>query len=491
MRELGGEFGNDRANVVAANASTTNGSLKAATSFAGERALPRTFNTELKMASITNQRQSGRCWMFAGLNMLSYELMHAWNLDNFEFSETYLYYWVTLEKANMYLEYVIETIDEPSDSRVFQTINEEPGADGGWWQLFADLVAKYGLMPKDAFPECANSMDSGAFKQYLGRKLHIFAAELRKARAAGADVDVLRGMKDDDMTVVQRMVAINLGIPPEKFDVLLRVKDGSDDDKKNDSSARTGANSSAAADATADGADANAKAAADEADALGTPKNGTDERKQLVEHGIAPREFVKKYVPCDIHDFVQLCNCPMESTPYYKRYAIKYSRSIADAEDITFLNLPLDVFRKAAVDQLKAGHPVYFCCDCHQFALRKEGYFSQDVVRVDQLYGTDFALDKADSLEYFESPSNHAMAITGVEVGDDGEPLRWKIENSWGEDNGEKGFYVASADWFDSFVNEIIIKKDYLDDKALAALAEPAVEIEPWAPLSLACGMSD
>lgn len=225
------DFNADRANLVAANAAVSSGVLEAATDYKGQRALPRDFSIELKQGSITNQRRSGRCWMFASLNTLRYELMHQWGLDDFEFSETYLFFWDAMEKSNTYLENVFATLDEPTDSRLFQEINYGPADDGGWWQMFAALVDKYGLVPKSAYPESANSKDSDAFKQYLNSRLRQFAADLRERYAAGATVDELRAVKDDDMSTVYRMCAISLGEPPEKFDFLARV---SDDDKKDD-----------------------------------------------------------------------------------------------------------------------------------------------------------------------------------------------------------------------------------------------------------------
>ena len=451
------DFNADRANLVAANAAVSAGVLEAATDYKGQRALPRDFSIELKQGSITNQRHSGRCWMFASLNTLRYELMHEWGLDDFEFSETYLFFWDTMEKSNTYLENVLSTLDEPTDGRLFQEINYGPADDGGWWQMFADLVNKYGLVPKSAYPESANSKNSDAFKQYLNTKLREFAAELRDRHANGASADDLRALKDQDMSTVYRICAISLGEPPAKFDFLARV---SNDDKKNDE--------------TKDGK----KAENDK------PKTGKDERKQIREYGITPVEFYKKYVPVDVNDLATLCNVPMKDRPFNKRYRIRYTANVAEAGDMEFINVPLDVFKKAAVDQISAGHPIWFACDCTQFSLRTAGYFDCDSVRVDQLFGTDFTFDKAQGLEYGDSPSNHAMTLTGVNLDENGKPNRWKVENSWGKDNGADGYYVASDAWFDRFVTEIIIRKEYLDDATRALLATEPVELDPWQPLT-------
>ena len=456
LKQYAEDFNADRANLVAANAAVSAGVLEAAADYRGQRSLPRDFSIELKQGSITNQRRSGRCRMFASLNTLRYELMHAWNLDDFEFSETYLFFWDAMEKSNTYLENVLATLDEPTDSRIFQEINDGPTDDGGWWQMFADLVNKYGLVPKNAYPESANSKDSDAFKQYLNSKLREFAADLRDRHAAGTSIDELRTLKNEDMSTVYRMCAIALGEPPETFDFLVRT---SDDDKK---------------DADSDRKDKKA----------GKPKSGKDERRQIREFGITPVEFYRKYVPLDVNDLVTLCNVPMESRPFNRRYRIRFTANVAEAGDMEFINVPLDVFKKAAVDQISAGHPIWFACDCTQFSLRSAGYFDCDSVRVDQLFGTEFTLDKAQGLEYGDSPSDHAMTLTGVNLDANGRPNRWKVENSWGKDNGDDGYYVASDAWFDRYVTEIIIRREYLDEATRALLATEPVELDPWEPLT-------
>ena len=336
--------------------------------------------------------------------------------------------------------------------------NIEPVVTMWHYDLPMALVNKYGLVPKSAYPESENSRNSDDFKQYLNSKLREFAAELRRRSAAGASEDELRALKDEYMGTVYRICAVALGEPPEKFDFLARV---SDDDKKDDK-----------------------KSGEDEAD---KPKTGKDERRQIRETGITPMEFYKKYVPVDVDDLVTLCNVPMASRPFNKRYRIRYTANVAEAGDMEFVNVPLDVFKKAAVDQISAGHPIWFACDCTQFALRKDGFFDQSVVRVDQLFGTEFTGDKAHGLEYGDSPSNHAMTLTGVNLDEQGKPNRWKVENSWGKDNGEDGYYVASDKWFDRYVTEIIIRKEYLDDATRALLETEPVELDPWQPLTKRC----
>ncbi|MFD0705595.1 C1 family peptidase [Alloscardovia venturai] len=449
-------FNEDRANRVAANAATSMGVLKAATSYEGAREVPMDFTIELKQGSITNQEQSGRCWMFAGLNTLRYELMHKWNIADFEFSESYLNFWEKMEKANSFLEYVIETIDEPTDSRMFQHINTGPVEDGNWYQGFANLVAKYGLVPKSAYPESANSRHSADIIQYTNSKMREFAIQMREAHKNGATEDEVRAIKAEAMDVCYRMLSIGLGEPPTKFDFFARVED---DDKKS----------------------ADEKDTQKESSDKKSSKSGKDERKQIVDLGITPLEFYKKYVPVSVDDFETLINSPIASTPFGKRYSTRKTATVYEAGDMQFLNTDMETFRAAAVQQLKDGHPIWFACDCTQFSLRSDGFFDENTVRVDELFGTQFGISKADGIEYGDYPSNHAMTLIGVNLDENGKPNRWKIENSWGKDNGKDGYYVASAEWFDRFVMEVVIRKEYLPQELLDA---ETVELDPWQPVS-------
>ncbi|PJM75773.1 aminopeptidase C [Bifidobacterium simiarum] len=468
LNEYSARFNADRANIIASTAATGNGVLKAATDQRGLRRLPREFSIELKQGSITSQRRSGRCWMFASLNVLRQDVIRRWNLDDFEFSETYLFFYDKLEKSNHYLEEVLATLDEPTDSRLFQAINGYPADDGGWWAMFAALAAKYGLVPKSAYPENANSKDSEAFTQYLNAKLREFALELRTAHAHGADVETLRRRKTEMMNDVYRIVAVALGEPPATFDWVVRGKDDDDEDK----SAKTGD----------DGKTGDSK-----------PDKTNDgfgdsfvSGKLIVEHDITPMEFYAKYVKQDLDHYVGLVNAPMARTPFGRLYRLAHDGNVVGGQPIEFANVRLDVFKKAIIDQLRGGRPVWFACDCDQFALRGEGVFDRTSVRVEDLFGIEYTMGKGDRLEYDVSPSNHAMTLIGVNLDADGKPDRWKIENSWGKDAGRDGYFTATDEWFDDYVNEVAIHDDVLDEATKAIFATEPVMVQPWEPISRA-----
>jgi bleomycin hydrolase len=438
LEQYAGAFESQRANTVAAAAATNTGVLKAATDYRGARALPQDFSIELKQGSITAQKHSGRCWMFSGFNVLRYEMIHRWNLEDFEFSESFLFFYDKLEKSNYFLEGVLEMLDEPIESRRFAWTMEDVASDGGFWDMFANLVRKYGVAPKSASPESKNSSDSGAFTQYLQTLLRKDALELRTAAAErGASKEQLRALKATQLTAVYRLLAISLGEPPRIFDFVMHDKDG----------------------------------------------------KLLEDRGITPKEFYDKYVGAgsdvDLDDFVSLIDSPAAATPYGARYRLARSGNMADHDDSIFTNVGMDVLKKAVIAQLKDGHPVWFACDCTKYELRDEGIFDPATVRVDELFDADLEFEKGRALEYRDAEGNHAMTLMGVNLDEAGHPDRWKIENSWGKEAGKDGYFVASDEWFDHFVLEAILQKKYLDEATLELLAAEPVTLDPWTNLCL------
>ena len=436
-------FGEQRANTVAAAASTNTGVLKAATDYRGVRSLQQNFSIELEQGSITAQKRSGRCWMFAGFNVLRYEMIHRWNLKDFEFSESYLFFYDKLEKSNYFLEGVLGTLDEPIDSRMFAWVMDDAASDGGFWDMFANLVGKYGLVPKDVCPESKNSSDSGAFTQYLQTMLHKDALELREAHAAGESQADLRLLKDRQLQSIYRLLAISLGEPPTTFDFVMHDKEG----------------------------------------------------KLLEDRDITPQQFYGKYIAdaangagVDLNEFASLIDAPTAATPYGQCYRLARSGNMADRDDSVFANVGMEAMKKAVIAQLKDGHPVWFACDCTKYELRDEGIFDRGTVRVENLFDVDFDMEKGRSLEYREAEGNHAMTLMGVNLDADGNPDRWKIENSWGKDVGKDGYFVASDEWFSQFVFEAIVQKRYLDSASLAILGTKPIDLAPWTNL---CLMSD
>lgn len=429
--EYSDNFNSSKANLIAANAAAQNGIINAAVNYQAKRKIADTFTISLKQGSITNQKASGRCWLFSALNTFRFEFMQKYNVEDFELSQNYLFFYDKLEKVNYYLESMLQITDEPVDGRLYSWINSMPLNDGGQWDMFVNLVNKYGVCPKEAYPDSANASASRDFVSYLTSKIREFAVVLRKEKLAGASMERLQSIKEDMLNDVYRVLVISLGEPPKSFDWNIKTKDG----------------------------------------------------KLIQEFGITPKEFFNKYINLDLNDYVSIINAPTEDKPFNKLYTVKFLGNVVEGNIIKYLNLPMDVIKKAVIKQLKDGHPVWFGSDVAKYGERKEGIWDQDTVDIESLFDFKYTFTKADKLTYGDSAMNHAMVIQGVNLDKDGNPDRWRIENSWGKDSGRNGYYTMSAKWFDEYVYQVVVNKKYLDKNTLKLLKGDITELEPWDPM--------
>ena len=425
-------FAGSRADQVAANASVQNGFLAAAADHRALQELPYTFSIDLKQGSITNQKSSGRCWLFSALNTFRYEIIKNYNLEDFELSQNYLFFYDKLERANYYLETMISLMGEPVDGRLFAFLNQDPMGDGGQWDMMANLVRKYGVVPKYVYDDSANSIASSRFDRYLTTLLHQDTAALRRANDEGKSEDELRAIKEEMMQDVYRFLCIALGEPPKTFDLTMTDKDG----------------------------------------------------KVTRDFGIDGVTFFKKYVGLELDDYVSLIHAPTADKPYGRMYTVKHLGNVIEGNIVRYLNLPVEKLKEAAVAQLKDGHPVWFGCDCGTFALDKQAVYDRKASGVEKLLGIDLTISKGDRLTYYDSAMDHAMVFLGVNLDSEGRPDRWRIENSWGKEAGPNGgYYIASDSWFDEALYQIAVNKKYLDEETRALLDQPVTELEPWDPM--------
>ena len=430
LSKMSADFNSDRANLIAARAASKNGIMEAATDFNAVSKLPFTFNIDLKQGKITDQKASGRCWIFSALNTFRYEIIKKYKLDTFELSQNYMFFYDKLEKANYYLESVIKTADEPLDGRLFQFINSDPLADGGQWDMLSNLVGKYGVVPKYAYPDAKGAEASRWFDMYLTGKLREDAMNIRDGIKAGNSPAQIQKMKEGYMNEIYRMLCIVLGEPPKSFDLILKDKDD----------------------------------------------------KVTQEFGITPQAFFKKYVGIKLEDCVSIIHAPTKDKPFGKMYTVKFLGNVVEGGPVKYLNLEMDKIKKAVIKQLKDGHPVWFGSDCRMFGVRKEGVFDKDSAALEDLFNVKFGFTKAQALDYGDSAMNHAMVILGVNINEKGQPDRWRIENSWGKDSGHDGYYVASDEWFDDYVYQVVVNKKYLDSATKKLLDQKLKELEPWDP---------
>lgn len=418
---------------IARNAVTSSGVRKAARDPEAAAQATTTFDIQLEQGDTTDQKRSGRCWMFASLNTMRYRVMKKLGLKTFELSQAYPLFWDKYERSNWFFECVIATASEPLDSREVSYLLDDPICDGGQWDMFRSLVKKYGVVPKEAMPETACSSNTGDMDKYLTRYLRAGAKRLRDVIAAGGDGDAIAAAKAELMQGVYRILVICLGEPPASFDVRIR------DDKN-------------------------------ELKASGT---------------YTPREFFDEFVGMNLDDYVSVINAPTQDKPYLHAFTVKFLGNVVEDGQVRYVNLPIEALKRVAVAQLRDGLPVWFGSDVDQGFLREDGVLDPAALDVDALFGLpiEAGLDKAARLEYGESVMTHAMTIQGVNLDAEGVPTRWRIENSWGDDHGKKGYDVASAAWFDEYVYQVVVDKKYLTKEELDAYESEPIELAPWDPM--------
>lgn len=431
INEYEKEFLEDKRNIVAMNAATYNGVQKVARDVNALKDEPFAFNVDIKNGEITNQKQSGRCWMFASMNVLRNIVIKKFNLENFELSQSYTLFWDKLERCNYYMEAVIEKANEPLEDRVMDYLMSDLLSDGGQWDMFVNIVKKYGLVPKYAYPESQTSSATVQLNKYLCKILRKYTTELRDA-VQNEGVKKARELKEEVLKDVYNVLTSTLGQMPEKFDVVLHDKDG----------------------------------------------------KLIEDKGMDAHSFFDKYIGVEIDQYISLINSPTEDKPFNQTYTIKYLGNIIEGKIVKHLNLPIEELKKAAVKQLKDGYPVWFGCDVGRSSVVEDERAMLDTKAVDyeSLFNVDLKLSKEDALDYGYSMMTHAMTFTGVQMNGN-EPLRFKVENSWGEKFGYKGHFVMTSDWFDQYVYQVVVNKKYLPEKLRKAYEKKAIELKPWDPM--------
>lgn len=425
------DFRGCRANRVAMSAVSGVGVNAAAKNPEAFRTDLHQYSLRLEQGDMTNQKHSGRCWMFAALNTMRFRVMRKLNLKTFELSQAYTLFYDKLEKSNYFLENILETLDEPTNGRLVSWLLSAPLGDGGQWDMICGLIEKYGIVPKDCMPETYSSSNTAEMNAAMTEKLREYACVLREKHAAGADAESLRAEKTKMLAKIYDMLCICLGVPPKT--VTLEVRD----------------------------------------------KNNTFFR----DDGLTPQEFYRKYVDMDLSDYVSVINSPTKDKPFYRSYTVRCLGSVREGRAVRYVNLPVEELKKAAIAQMEDGLPVWFGCDVGKNSLREEGVMSLDVFRKDELFGTEFGMTKAQRLDYGQSLMTHAMVFQGVNLAPDGTPERWRVENSWGKDRGRDGYFVMTDKWFDEYTYQVVVDRKYLPAEAIAAYESEPITLEPWDPM--------
>ncbi|MDH5106018.1 C1 family peptidase [Lentilactobacillus diolivorans] len=409
---------------------TQNGINQAAQDPDAQVRLDPVFSVDLQTGAVTNQKQSGRCWLFSLVNTLRHKFAKKYKLKDFDLSQKYLFFWDKIERANIYYDRIIATASRPADDREVDYYLSMPDDDGGQWAMAAALVQKYGVVPVSDFPETVNTENTGAFGTVLNRKLRIDGMKLRDMVNANKSDDEINAARKQMLSEVYRIVAYSFGEPPTTVNFAYR-----DDDKKYHKIS-----------------------------------------------GLTPKEFYDQYFDTDLDDYVVLSNSPDKA--YNKVFSLPSQDNVVGGKHITFLNLPMEVLKQTTIAQLKDGETVWFGNDVLEQMDRKKGFLDSHLYRYSDLFNVDLEMDKGKRLEYHQAMVSHAMTFAGVDLDDNGKPTKWKVENSWGDKNGTKGYFTMNDDWMDDYVYEVVVHKKYLTDEQQALLKQAPIELPAWDSLA-------
>lgn len=384
------------------------------------------FSIDIETLPITDQKSTGRCWIFAGLNYLREEVNSKIMTKGFELSQNYVAFYDKLEKINFFLESVDDFLEGDVDDRTLQHLLTWGIQDGGQWQMFVNIVKKYGVVPKDAMPETVNSEQSWPINQLINVKLRRYAYLARKNKA---DKKKIKELKEEVLDECYTLLRATLGTPPKKFDFEYVDKD----------------------------------------------------KKYHLDQNLDPHSFYEKYVGVNLDDYVSLINSPTEDKPFYEIFTVGYLGNVVEGNLIKHLNLPIEELKELVIKQLKDGKTVWFGADVGFDGTGKSGIYDDEKFNYD-LLELSLDMDKAAMLDYRASAMGHAMTITGVNLIND-KPNKWKIQNSWGDKVGKKGYYMMSDTWFDKYVYQAVVHKKHLTKKQLKALDGKLNHLKPWDPM--------
>ncbi|MCM1005163.1 MAG: C1 family peptidase [Prevotella sp.] len=388
------------------------------------------FSHRVESKGITNQKQSGRCWLFTGLNVLRSQMMAQHDLPELKLSQAYNFFYDQLEKSNLFLQGMIDNASKPLDDKMVQWLLKNPLSDGGQFTGVADNVTKYGVVPTEVMAESFSAENTARLNNLLSLKLREGGMELRKLAAKG-NKKKLYERKEDMLKEIYRMLALSIGEPPVKFTWTRRDKDG----------------------------------------------KAVDTRQYT------PQEFYQTYAGNDLQNgYVMLMNDP--SRPFYEVYEIDYDRHSYDGKNWTYINLPIEEIKKVAIESIKDSTMMYFSCDVGKYLDRGRGLLDPNNFDYESLMGTTFGMDKADRIRTYASASSHAMTLMAVDLDENGKPVKWMVENSWG-DGPNNGHLIMTDKWFDEYMFRLVADKKYVPQATLDLLKRKPIMLPAWDPMFL------
>lgn len=442
-------FATSRANRIARNAVTSMGIAAAARDQRACRAYKDTYGVSLEAAkTVTHQHKSGRCWMFSTLNVVRARTLGILDVDDFEFSQAYTTFYEKLEKSNSFLERIIQTADRPANDRLVYHLTLHTAADGGQFMFCASILEKWGAVPKDAMPETACTLDTKYMNEVLGDILIRDAAILRERAGKGAGVDELEAAKADMLDEIHRFLCCCLGEPPLAFDFDFQVGAHADVDASK-------------VEVTADG------------------------RRILCDHGVTPLEFLERYARFNPDDYIELVSMPGDTRPFGHLYGIDWFDAVVGGRPLRLLNMEMPVVEQAVIASLKGGVPAYMMCDVGKRTLRGDddfaGVLATDSLDLEGLFDIDLSIDRGDNLDLNGTGMSHCMAFQGVQLDEAGEPVAWRVENSWGAEQCKNGYLIISRDWWRTFGGDVVVERRFVPDEVLKLRDTlPVDHVDPW-----------
>ena len=383
------------------------------------------FSHRVKTKGITNQKSSGRCWLFTGLNVLRAKMIDKYNLPGFEFSQNYNSFYDLLEKSNLFLQAIIDTKDLPLEDRKVDWLLKNAIGDGGQFTGVSNLIMKYGVVPKEVMPETYQSDNTGQLGMILKWKLREYALELR-----GMKANQTKARKEAMLTEIYRILVECLGVPPTEFEWTRYDKAGN---------------------------------------VVSTKK-------------YTPKSFYQEYIGEDLeHNYIMVMNDP--SREYNKVYEIEYDRHVYDGENWVYLNLPIEKVKELAIASIKDNTAMYFSCDVGKFSDRKKGTLDLKNMDYESLFRTKFPMDKKQRIQTFSSGSSHAMTLIAVDLDEAGKPKKWMVENSWGPSAGYQGNLIMTDEWFDNYMFRVVVEKKYVPSDIMKLMEQKPIMLPSWDPM--------
>ena len=388
------------------------------------------FTYRVPTKGITDQQRSGRCWLFTGFNVLRAQFIKDNNLGEFYFSHCYSFFWDQLEKANLFLEGILETRTLPITDRKVEWLFQHPINDGGQFTGISDNLLKYGVVPSDVMPETYSSNNTARLSSLIAKLLRQGGMELRSKAQQGATLAELRKDKETTLQAIYRLLCLNLGTPPTTFEYTLRDADG----------------------------------------------------KVLSTKEYTPLSFYQEHVGVNLKDdYVMIMNDP--SQPYYETYAIEYDRHAWDGKDWTYINLPMEEIKEMAIASLKEGNMMYYSCDVGKELNKESGLLTLGYDDYEAITGVPMTMTKGERIASFDSGSTHAMTLVAVDLDKSGKPTKWMVENSWGATAGHQGYLIMTDAWFDAYTFRLVVHKKYLTPRAKELQGKTPKLLPPWSPM--------